>query len=180
MKLPFFTIGHSTRSLGDFIALLSEAQIDLVADIRTVPRSRTNPQFNKDTLPDALAGFGISYEHMAALGGLRGKNRTVPRDVNGFWTNDSFHNYADYALSTQFHTGLEHLIEDGAKRRCALMCSEAVWWRCHRRIVTDYLIANGETVLHIMGKGHLDPAHLTPGAVIESAERIVYPAAPGA
>jgi uncharacterized protein (DUF488 family) len=180
LKLPFFTIGHSTRSLGDFIALLGEVQIDLVADIRTVPRSRTNPQFNKDTLPDALAGFGISYEHMATLGGLRGKNRTVPRDVNGFWTNDSFHNYADCALSAQFHTGLEHLIEDGAKRRCALMCSEAVWWRCHRRIVTDYLIANGETVLHIMGKGHLDLAHLTPGAVIESAERIVYPASPGA
>lgn len=180
MDLPFFTIGHSTRSLEDFVALLSEAEVRLVADIRTVPRSRTNPQFNKDTLPGALAAFDISYEHMAALGGLRGKAKGTPSDVNAFWTNQSFRNYADYALTAPFQAGLQHLLDEGHKRRCAMMCSEAVWWRCHRRIVTDYLIARGETVLHIMGKGRLEPARLTPGAVVEADGTVVYPAAPEA
>ena len=160
MKLPFFTIGHSNRSLEEFIELLIGAHINLVVDIRTVPRSRSNPQFNKDTLPDALVAFDISYEHMAALGGLRGKTQTSPQDVNGFWTNESFHNYADYALSAQFHAGLKLLLDEGRKRRCAIMCSEAVWWRCHRRIVTDYLIACGEAVFHIMGQGRLGSARL--------------------
>ncbi|WP_119274464.1 DUF488 domain-containing protein [Taklimakanibacter deserti] len=177
MTLPFFTIGHSNRSLAEFIELLREAHIEFVVDIRTVPRSRTNPQFNKDTLPDALAAVGVSYEHMAALGGLRGKTRGSPADVNGFWTNESFHNYADYALSAPFHAGLEHLLDEGRKRRCAIMCSEAVWWRCHRRIVADYLIAAGEIVFHIMGQGRLEPARLTPGAVTQPGGTIIYPAA---
>ena len=176
MKLPFFTIGHSNRSLEEFIELLDGAQIDLVADIRTVPRSRTNPQFNKDTLPDALAAVDVAYEHMAALGGLRGKARSLSRDVNGFWTNESFHNYADYALSEHFQAGLKHLLNEGHRRRCTIMCSEAVWWRCHRRIVSDYLIAYGETVVHIMGHGRLEPAHLTEGAVIQPGGTVVYPA----
>ena len=181
MTLPFFTIGHSNRSLAEFTELLSGAHIHLVADVRTVPRSRTNPQFNKDTLPDALAGFGISYEHIAALGGLRRKARGSLAEVNAFWTNESFHNYADYALSAPFHAGLGHLLTEGRERRCAIMCSEAVWWRCHRRIVADYLIGTGETVFHIMGRdreGHvrLEPARLTAGAVVESPETIVYPA----
>lgn len=175
MKLPFFTIGHSNRSLEEFAELLTGAKIDLLADIRTIPRSRTNPQFNKDTLPDALSAVGISYEHVAPLGGLRGKERTLSQDVNGFWTNKSFHNYADYALSEEFHVGLEHLLELGHERRCAVMCSEAVWWRCHRRIVADYLIAHGETVFHVMGKGRLEPAHLTTGAVIQDDGTVVYP-----
>lgn len=176
MTLPFFTIGHSNRSLEQFVALLQEAEIALLADIRTIPKSRANPQFNKDTLPDALEPFGITYEHMAALGGLRGKVRSVPPDVNGFWTNESFHNYADYALTAQFHAGLAHLLEEGHKRRCAIMCSEAVWWRCHRRIVADYLIASGETVFHIMGPGRIEPARLMPEAIIEPGGKIVYPA----
>lgn len=175
MKLPFFTIGHSNRSIEEFVGLLSGAEIDLVADIRTIPRSRANPQFNKDTLPGALAAFDVSYEHMAALGGLRGKARSSSRDVNAFWTNESFHNYADYALSAPFHAGLDHLLDEGRKRRCAMMCSEAVWWRCHRRIVADYLIARGETVFHIMGQGRLEPARLTAGAVIQPGGTIVYP-----
>jgi uncharacterized protein (DUF488 family) len=176
VTLPFFTIGHSNRSLEEFIELLSGAGIDLLVDIRTIPRSRANPQFNKSTLPGALAGFGISYEHAADLGGLRAKTRTLPERVNGFWTNESFHNYADYALSAPFHAGLEHLLDEGHERRCVIMCSEAVWWRCHRRIVADHLIACGETVFHIMGQGRLEPARLTPGAVVEPGGTVVYPA----
>jgi uncharacterized protein (DUF488 family) len=177
VKFPFFTIGHSNRSLEEFAELLTGAGIELVADIRKVPMSRANPQFNEDTLAEALAAFDVSYVHIAALGGLRGKTRTVPTDVNGFWTNESFHNYADYALSAQFHAGLEHLLDEGRKRRCAIMCSEAVWWRCHRRIVADYLIAWGEAVFHIMGQGRLEPARLTPGAVIQPGGTVAYPAA---
>lgn len=177
MTLPFFTIGHSNRSLGEFVALLTGAQIELVADIRTVPRSRSNPQFNQDTLPESLLAFGIAYEHMADLGGLRGKARNLAASVNALWTNDSFHNYADYALSPQFRTGLQHLRDEGHRRRCAIMCSEAVWWRCHRRIVTDYLIASGETVFHIMGQGRVEPACLTEGAVVQADGTVVYPAA---
>ena len=177
MQLPFFTIGHSNRSLDDFVELLTEPHVDRVVDVRKIPRSRSNPQFNQDALPDALGAFGISYEHLSALGGLRGKGRSLPRDVNGFWTNESFHNYADYALSEPFQMGLEHLLQEGRERRCAIMCSEAVWWRCHRRIVADYLLANGETVFHIMGRGRLDPARLTPGAAIQSDGTVVYPAA---
>lgn len=175
MKLPFFTVGHSNRSLDEFAELLRAAEIALVVDIRTIPKSRANPQFNEDTLPGALAAYQIEYERIAALGGLRGKSKTIARDVNGFWTNDSFHNYADYALSDEFHAGLDRLIEDGRQRRCTVMCSEAVWWRCHRRIVADHLIARGETVFHIMGKGRLEPARLTPGAVVQSGGEVIYP-----
>jgi uncharacterized protein (DUF488 family) len=176
VKLPFFTIGHSRRSIRDFAELLRESQVDRVVDIRKIPRSRSNPQFNKETLPGALIAFGISYEHEVGLGGLRGKARNLSQYVNGFWTNESFHNYADYALSEQFHAGFEHLLSEGHKRCCAIMCSEAVWWRCHRRIVSDYLIAKGETVFHIMGKGRLVPARLTSSAVIRPDGAVVYPA----
>ena len=175
--LPFFTIGHSNRGIDEFVALLSGAQIGLVVDIRRIPRSRANPQFNDDALPQALASGGIEYERIAALGGLRGKARSVAPEINGFWSNQSFHNYADYALSPEFHAGLEHLIQQGRRRRCALMCSEAVWWRCHRRIVADHLIARGETVFHIMGEGRLEPARLTSGAVAEGDNPVFYPAA---
>lgn len=177
MSLPFFTIGHSSRSIEAFAELLREAQVEFVVDIRKMPMSRANPQFNKDALSGSLAALQIAYDHIAALGGLRGKARGVPADMNGFWTNESFHNYADYAFSEPFHAGLEHLLEEGSRRRCAIMCSEAVWWRCHRRIVADYLIANGESVFHIMGKGRIEPAHLTPGAVARDDGTIIYPAA---
>ena len=176
MTLPFFTIGHSNRRIDEFIDLLRQAQIELLVDIRKIPMSRANPQFNRDRLPESLAAFQISYDYIAALGGLRRKDRTLSRDVNGFWTNTSFHNYADYALSREFHEGLERLLAEGRKQRSVIMCSEAVWWRCHRRIVTDYLIANGETVFHIMGEGRLESAQLTTGAVIEPDTTIVYPA----
>ena len=176
MALPFFTIGHSNRSLDDFIALLREAGVQRVVDVRAFPRSRTNPQFNEDALPQAMRPCDLSYEHVAALGGRRGKSKPVPADVNAFWINQSFHNYADYALSGAFRFGLEHLIAQGRTHRCAIMCSEAVWWRCHRRIITDYLLARGEAVLHILGPGHVDAARMTEGAIVQSDGTLAYPA----
>ncbi|WP_315927248.1 DUF488 domain-containing protein [Mesorhizobium sp. SP-1A] len=177
MELPFFTIGHSNRSIETFAELLREARVELLVDIRRIPMSRTNPQFNKDRLPDAMAPFQISYQHIAALGGLRSKTPTLPAAINGFWTNKSFHNYADYALSEAFRGGFEELLELGHQRRSAIMCSEAVWWRCHRRIVADYLIVRGETVFHILDREHIEPAHLTPGAAAQADGSVVYPIA---
>src|SRR5262245_66652910 len=136
---PFFTIGHSTRSIPEFVELLREVQIELVVDVRTVPRSRTNPQFNRSTLPTTLSEFDIDYEHMAQLGGLRPPSPTVPPTLNAFWQNASFHNFADYAMSEEFTSGLARLRELGHAKRSAIMCAEAVWWRCHRRIITDHL-----------------------------------------
>ncbi len=175
MALPFYTIGHSTRSIEDFVALLREAEVRLVVDVRTVPRSRMNPQYNTDVLPATLKPFGIGYVHIAALGGLRGKARAVDREVNAFWENDSFHNYADYAMSEAFRAGLERLRELGHAQRCAVMCAEAVWWRCHRRIITDYLLSAGETVCHIMGPGQIEPAQRTEAAQPGPDGALVYP-----
>ncbi|HVV60337.1 MAG TPA: DUF488 domain-containing protein [Pseudolabrys sp.] len=177
MALPFFTVGHSTHQLGEFIDLLAASEIGTLVDVRTVPRSRTNPQFNTDTLPGALAGRQIGYEHVAALGGLRPRAKDVPPHVNGFWENQSFHNYADYAMSAGFRAGLAHLREVGHARRCAVMCAEAVWWRCHRRIIADYLIAAGEEVFHILGSDKVAPATLTPGVQQHSDGTLTYPAA---
>lgn len=176
MNLPFYTIGHSTRTLEEFIGLLhAAAEVEQIVDVRTVPRSRTNPQYNQETFPDSLAAFRISYEHIPQLGGLRAKSKTVPPDVNGFWENQSFHNYADYALTDTFHHGLAKLIALGRKRRCAIMCSEAVWWRCHRRIISDYLLMHGETVFHLMGHNKIEIAHLTESASVQPPERVTYP-----
>jgi uncharacterized protein (DUF488 family) len=146
-----------------------------VADVRTVPRSRTNPQYNQDTLPEALKTFQIGYRHFAALGGLRSKARHVLPTVNAFWRNASFHNYADYALSEVFQAGFEELRATGADQRCAIMCAETLWWRCHRRIITDYLLNAGETVFHILGPGQVEPATLTPAARAASRTKLVYP-----
>jgi len=140
-----------------------------------MPRSRTNPQFNADVLPQALAGAGIGYEHIASLGGLRSRRREVSPDVNAFWRNASFHNYADYAMSDAFAAGLARLRELGAEAPCALMCAEALWWRCHRRIIADYLIAAGEDVRHIMADGKIMQARMTDAAQPRSAV-LAYPA----
>ena len=175
MTYPFFTIGHSTRSLDAFVGLVRSADVELVVDIRRVTRSRTNPQFNEDVLADHLAASGLFYEHVAALGGLRAKVKDVSPDVDGFWENRSFHNYADYALSPPFQAGLQHLLEEGSRRRCTVMCAEAVWWRCHRRIVADYLLAAGWPVFHIMGAGRLVAAELTPGAITRTDSSVIYP-----
>ena len=164
MPLPFYTIGHSTRSIEEFVELLKVAEIRVVADVRTVPRSRTNPQYNRDVLPDTLSVFHIDYEHIAALGGLRGHAAGIAGTVNSFWQNQSFHNYADYALSESFRAGLARLHGLGHAATCAIMCAEAMWWRCHRRIIADYLIAAGDDVFHIVGPGRIEPAHMTEAA----------------
>ncbi|HVY42550.1 MAG TPA: DUF488 domain-containing protein [Hyphomicrobiaceae bacterium] len=174
MAHPFFTIGHSTRSIDDFVELLREAGVQLVVDVRTVPRSRTNPQYNADVLPGTLSAFQIDYVHMAALGGLRGHARDISPSVNGFWDNQSFHNYADYAMSDAFRAGLAELRKRGHAQRCAVMCAESMWWRCHRRIIADYLIAAGETVFHILRPGHIEPARPTPAARPGPGETLVY------
>ena len=176
MAHAFYTIGHGTRPLGEFVELLRSVDVTLVADVRTMPRSRTNPQYNQDVLPPELASFGIGYEHMAALGGLRGRDRAVSADVNAFWQNESFHNYADYAMSDRFRAGLSHLREVGRARRCAITCAETLWWRCHRRIITDYLLTAGEIVFHILGHGHVEPAARNEAARPQPEGYLVYPA----
>lgn len=176
MAHAFFTIGHSTRSITEFFGMLGGPEVRRIIDVRKMPMSRNNPQFNRDALAAALAPAGIGYDHIAALGGLRGKAPDLPPDLNGLWTNPSFHNYADYALSTAFHDGLGALRAIGHRQTCAVMCAEAVWWRCHRRIIADYLIARGETVFHIMSADRLEPARLTPGAAVQPDGRILYPA----
>jgi uncharacterized protein (DUF488 family) len=163
MAHPFFTIGHSTRPVTEFIDLLKGAQITLLIDVRSVPRSRTNPQYNRDILPETLTRSAIGYEDMAALGGLRAR-QDVPPDVNAFWQNQSFHNFADYAMTPAFRSGLARLRALGHEGRCAIMCAEAVWWRCHRRIIADYLIAAGETVFHILSADRVEPARMTEAA----------------
>ena len=172
---PVCTIGHSTRSIDRFVELLRVGQVQLVVDIRSIPRSRTNPIYNLDALPEALAAYRIAHTRIAELGGLRAKSKTVPPEVNGFWTNQSFHNYADYALSHDFRSGLDALTALGADRCVAIMCSEAVWWRCHRRIVADYLLQRGVAVAHLMGIDRLELATMTKAAR-PSAEGLVYPA----
>jgi uncharacterized protein (DUF488 family) len=137
--------------------------------------SRTNPQYNIDVLPAALSRYNILYEHIAALGGRRGRQRQVPPEVNALWENRSFHNYADYALSEDFNTGLAKLRAAGSRVTCVIMCAESVWWRCHRRIIADYLVTTGETVFHILGPGQIRPATLTPGAIAGSDGTVTYP-----
>ena len=178
MASPFFTIGHSTRPLEEFVGLLAASAIDMVVDVRTIPRSRTNPQYNRETLPKNLSAFQIAYEHVAALGGLRGRKSDVPPAVNAFWENQSFHNYADYAMGPAFRAGLERLRELGRLRNCAVMCAEAVWWRCHRRIIADYLLLAGEPVFHVLGPGKIVRASPTPAARPGPHGVLTYPAQP--
>jgi len=177
MPHPFYTIGHGRRPLPEFVDLLRSVEVTCLVDVRTVPRSRTNPQYNRDTLPEELAPFEIAYEHIAELGGLRGRVRDVAPEVNAFWDNDSFHNYADYAMGEQFQNGLSRLRRLGHERRCAIMCAETVWWRCHRRIISDYLLATGERVFHILGPGHIDPALINEAARIRDDGTLTYPPA---
>src|SRR5665213_3557281 len=177
-KIPtIFTIGHSTRPIAEFLALLQQVSVDLLVDVRSIPRSRTNPQFNADALPEALGEAGIRYRHLAALGGLRHRTKGAIASPNTLWRVTAFRNYADYAATDAFRTGLEELRALSRDNCCAIMCAEAVWWRCHRRIIADYLLTQGVPVMHIMGLNKIDPAKLTPGARSQPDGTLVYPTA---
>ena len=173
---PVFGIGHSTHTLGAFVALLQTHAVECVVDVRRLPGSRRFPQFDGPAQEASLQPLGIGYLHLAALGGRRGRSLPAgaPSPI-GFWQNASFRRYADYAMGEDFHAGLAQLLELSSRRRCALMCAEELWWRCHRRIVADYLLAAGRTVCHIGGDGRAEPARLTPTARIEG-DHLVYPA----
>jgi uncharacterized protein (DUF488 family) len=170
----FYTIGHSTRLLAELLDILETREIQVLVDVRAIPRSRTNPQFNSDTLPGPLGERGIQYLHLAELGGRRGRQRGVERSPNTFWQNQSFRNFADYAMTEPFQQGLGRLKRLGEAQRCAIMCSETVWWRCHRRIIADYLILAGETVVHIFTRNKEERAKPTPAARPFRDGKIVY------
>jgi uncharacterized protein (DUF488 family) len=175
MSRTIFTVGHSTRTIDDFVALLRQAGADLLVDVRSIPRSRAAPQFNIDRLPESLAVAGIGYRHLRALGGRRHHARGTPPSTNTFWRVLAFRNYADYAETDAFRTGLDELLALAREHRCAIMCAEAVWWRCHRRIIADYVLTHGIPVEHIMGLGKLTPATLTPGAQVLADGSLHYP-----
>ena len=153
MSEPFFTIGHSTRALDEFLELLRDSGVELIVDVRKLPGSTRYPQFDQDALASSLEAAGIGYRRADGLTGRRPVSRDVPFAINGWWENRSFHNYADHALGDEFADALAELRNHAATTPTAIMCSEAVWWRCHRRIIADHLLANGDEVGHIMGMG---------------------------
>jgi 3-methyladenine DNA glycosylase/8-oxoguanine DNA glycosylase len=166
-----YTIGHSTRTLGQLLELLRAVDISVLADIRTIPRSRHNPQFNGDSLRAALLPHAFRYVHLAGLGGLR---RARKDSLNSGWRNASFRGFADYMLTEDFERGLEELRALTAQGKVALMCAEAVPWRCHRSLVADAVTARGAQVEHIIGPSRSTPHHLTPFAKVKGA-RVTYP-----
>ena len=174
MGATIYTIGHSTRPLPELIGMLKENGVDLLVDVRTVPRSRFNPQFNGEALAAPLAAAGIGYVQLKALGGLRHHPKGAPPSPNTLWRNASFRAYADHAMTAAFRAGLAELCELAARHRPAIMCAEAVWWRCHRRIVADYLLQAGRRVFHLMGQDQVQPAKPSEGAV-PAADGIHYP-----
>ena len=166
-----FTIGHSTRPKEEFIGLLQAHGVEQLIDIRTVPRSRRNPQFNREALPEPLAAAGIDYLHMPSLGGLR---HARPDSPNTAWQNASFRGYADYMQTPEFAAGIEELIQLGSDKQTAIMCAEAVPWRCHRSLVGDALMARGIPVEDIMSATRRQAHKLTPFARVEGT-RVWYP-----
>jgi len=165
------TIGHSTRTLDAFMELLKLHGVPLVADIRTIPRSRHNPQFNPDTLTGVLVQAGIGYQYMVGLGGLR---RSPPDSLNSAWRNASFRGFADYMQTNEFQEQLETLIKLAQMERVALMCAEAVPWRCHRSLIGDALLVRGLRVEHILSQGGRRQHILTPWAEVHGTT-ITYP-----
>lgn len=166
-----FTVGHSTLPIGDFIALLQNYGIERLADVRTVPRSRHNPQFNGDALADSLVAARIAYRPMPALGGLRHPRRDSP---NAGWRNASFRGYADYMQTDDFREAVEALARTGREKRTAIMCAEAVPWRCHRSLVADALAVRGVPVVEILSRAGWRMHELTPFARVDG-EAITYP-----
>ena len=173
--MTVFTIGHSTRTIPEFASLLAESEVQLVVDVRSFPHSRTNPQFNIELLPDSLSAFAIGYQHLSELGGRRHRAPDAPPSPNTFWRNEAFRNYADYTATDSFNSGFAKLLELAQERRAAVMCSELLWWRCHRRIISDYLLADEIEVTHIMGHDQLQRATLTAGAERLASGTLTYP-----
>jgi uncharacterized protein (DUF488 family) len=167
-----WTVGHSTRPIGDFLELLQAYDIQVLADVRITPYSRRNPQFHSDALAKSLADAGIQYRHMPALGGRR---KTRPDSVNVGWRNESFRGYADYMQTREFWTALEDLMATAQRLPAAIMCAEAVPWRCHRTLIADALVSRGWTVRHILSANSLQTHTLTPFAQLDQG-RLTYPA----
>ena len=174
-KARVLAVGHSTRPLEELIELLRSCGVATLADIRTIPRSRRNPQFEQEALARALPAAGIRYVHLAQLGGLRHARRDSP---NAGWRNASFRGYADHMGSCEFEEGLVELRALARDGPVAVMCAEAVPWRCHRSLLADALFARGVVVEHITGKGKTRPHRVTPFAVVKG-RRVSYPGAPG-
>jgi len=169
-----WTVGHSTRTVAELAAVVKAHGVEEIVDIRSIRRSRANPQFNETRIKGALGKRGVKYRIDEALGGRRGKAKKPPKLANDAWDNASFRNYADYAMTPEFRAGLVALVREARKRPLAIMCAEAVWWRCHRRIVADHLIARGIEVRHIMSETSAPEATLTPFAKIVRG-RVHYP-----
>jgi uncharacterized protein (DUF488 family) len=168
-----FTVGHSTLPIEHFLALLAAYGIEQLADVRTVPRSRRNPQFNADALRESLATASIAYVPLRELGGLR---KPRPDSPNSGWRNESFRGYADYMQTEQFTNGLERLLELAARQRTAIMCAEAVPWQCHRSLVADALAVRGTGVIEILSETSYQDHALTPFARV-SGTKVTYPPA---
>ena len=173
--IDIWTVGHSTHSGDAFAALLAAHAIEQVADVRTVPKSRRHPHFHTDALARDLPARGVAYAHLPRLGGWR---QARPDSPNGAWRNTSFRGYADYAMSDDFAAGLAQLRELAAARRTAMMCSEALWWRCHRRLIADRLVAAGDTVCHISSDARTAAHELTSFAVVGPDRQLTYPPSP--
>jgi uncharacterized protein (DUF488 family) len=173
--MKIWTVGHSTHSFDAFLALLAAHEIALLADIRTVPKSRRHPHFHADALARSLVDHGMAYVHLPRLGGWR---RGAADSPNDGWRNESFRGYADYAMSDEFAEGLAQLRELATARPTAMMCSEALWWRCHRRLVADRLVVGGDTVCHISSDGRASAHQLTSFATVGADGRLTYPVAP--
>ena len=169
------TIGHSTHPLEEFVNLLKKNEVTHLLDVRTVPRSRHNPQFNKETLPDSLRAAGIKYTHLPGLGGLRHARKD---SINEGWRNASFRGYADYMQTQEFVENVHQVIEFAEHDRCALMCAEAVPWRCHRSLIADALVVRGVRVEDIIDNHGRKPHSLTPWAQTDGL-KIFYPAQQG-
>jgi uncharacterized protein (DUF488 family) len=166
--MRIWTVGHSTRTIDEFISLLNENQIKLLADVRAWPGSTRFPQFNKDAVAESLSAHRIGYEHFPELGG---KRKSKPDSRNTAWRNASFRGYADYMETEQFQKGIERLLEVASENGAtAIMCAEAVWWRCHRSLIADYLKTRGVEVLHILGANKVEPHPYTSAARIVNGE----------
>ena len=172
--MTLWTVGHSNRTMEQFLSLLQAHGVELLVDIRTAPGSRRNPQFNGESLAESLAASGIGYVHLRALGGLR---RPRPDSTNLAWRNPSFRGYADYMQTEAFERALSELMDMASRRRTAVMCAEAVPWRCHRSLVADALTARGVEVQHILSPEKASAHKLTPFAQVEGMV-VSYPATP--